>query len=158
MCFCSVNNITFSSLAARAASLEAVGHANNRGLKKVVGGAGGWPRRNPPRRALNVAPNGRNFIPTDCSVVSPSLTAPNRNLRWRWKIVPSPFQFLFFHPFSPLLSPLFHAAGQWTDGVFFYVITRKSPQRERPSLSSRRRCPMSTRSLSQCAINGPAAC
>ena len=103
MCFCSVNNITFSSLAARAASLEAVGHANNRGLKKVVGGAGGWPRRNPPRRALNVAPNGRNFIPTDCSAVSLSHGSQSKS-QVALENCPLSFSILVFPPF--LASPV----------------------------------------------------
>ena len=137
----SVNNITFSSLPdCLPDSLEA---ANSVGLKKVVGGRGAG-RRNPPRRALNVDPNGRNFIPRDClRSLSHSLSRLPIEV-WGGAGKLSPSLLLFNTCFSTLSLLPFPSTQQ--DSIFFYLITRKSPL---TGGASPRRCPMSTRSLSQ---------
>ena len=79
---------------------------------------------------------GISFQQTAVSL-SPSLAASNRNLGWRWKIVPSlSFSILVFHPFSLSPALTLRSAGQRTDDVFFYVITRKSPLPDRGSVAS----------------------
>ena len=83
--------------------------------------------RNPPRRALNVDPNGRNFIPTDCGLPLPLSRLPIEISGGAGKSSPLLFNSCFSTlPFSLLLYPSAQRdRGQTT--YFFYVITRKSP-------------------------------